>query len=159
MRWPKSTKNISPRRRCAPPFGPPRDDLGRQYSATSAAATATFPLVDGDQHYHSEARRIILDYLSEPPGDAMSQANRPSGRSRARDSSRSNAEQRAALLDRDIKECTDAQPRWDAVWKDAVAAESLIDPTRRDYYQAEVLTMITINRESNRMLLDVAQVQ
>ena len=66
-------------------------------------------------------------------------------------------EQRAAYLDRDIKECTDAQPRWDAVWKDAVAAEPLVDPVRRDYYQAEMLTMITINRNSNRMLLDVAQ--
>ena len=31
------------------------------------------------------------------------------------------------------------------------------DPARRNYYQAEMLTMITINRESNRMLLDVAR--
>ena len=68
-----------------------------------------------------------------------------------------NDEQRAAFLDRDIKECTDAQPRWDAVWKDAEAAESLVEPGRRDYYQAEMLTMVTINRNSNRMLLDVAQ--
>ena len=67
-------------------------------------------------------------------------------------------ERREEFLDRDIKDCSDAQPRWDAVWKDAVAAESLIDPTRRDYYQAAVLTMIAINRESNRMLLDVARV-
>ena len=68
-----------------------------------------------------------------------------------------NADQRTAFLVRDIKECTDAQPRWDAVWKDAVAAEPLIDPARKDYYQEAVLTMIEINRESNRMLLDVAQ--
>jgi hypothetical protein len=66
-------------------------------------------------------------------------------------------ERRAEFLDRDIKDCIDAQPRWDAVWKDAVAAGSLIDPARRDYYQEAVLTMIEINRESNRMLLDVAQ--
>jgi Ni/Co efflux regulator RcnB len=38
-----------------------------------------------------------------------------------------------------------------------VAAENLVDPDRRNYYQAEVLTMITINRESNRMLLEVAR--
>ena len=58
-----------------------------------------------------------------------------------------------ALLERDIKECEDAQPRWDAVWNQAVAAKALVDPARRDYYQAAVLTMITINRESNRALL------
>ena len=34
--------------------------------------------------------------------------------------------------------------------------EKLVDPARHDYYQAEVLTMITINRESNRALLEVA---
>ena len=28
----------------------------------------------------------------------------------------------SALLDRDIQDTTGAQPRWDAVWKDAVAA-------------------------------------
>jgi hypothetical protein len=43
------------------------------------------------------------------------------------------------------------------VWNKAVAAESLVDPVRRNYYQAQVLTMITINRESNRMLLHVAR--
>ena len=32
------------------------------------------------------------------------------------------AEIRRALIQRDIEECEDAQPRWDAVWKDAVAA-------------------------------------
>ncbi len=57
----------------------------------------------------------------------------------------------------DIKECEGAQPRWDAVWAKAVAAEKLVDPDRRSYYQFEVLTMITINREGNRMLMDVAR--
>ena len=70
-----------------------------------------------------------------------------------------NAEQRKTFLDRDIKNCSEAQPRWDAVWKDAVAAESLVDPARRDYYQAEMLAMIAINRESNRMLLNAAQAE
>ncbi len=64
---------------------------------------------------------------------------------------------RSAELVWDIEECALAQPRWDAVWNRAVAAENLVDPDRRDYYQAEVLTMITINRESNRMLLDAAR--
>ena len=35
--------------------------------------------------------------------------------------------------------------------------EELVDPDRRDYYQAAVLTMITINRESNRALMLVAK--
>ena len=117
---------------------------------------SNIPLVVGDQHYHSEARRIILDYLSghqviNIPSQSPKWTQPRAGFFTL------NEEQRAAFLDRDIKECTDAQPRWDAVWKDAVAAESTVDPTRRDYYQAEMLTMITINRESNRMLLDVAQ--
>ena len=34
---------------------------------------------------------------------------------------------------------------------------SLVDPDRRDYYQAELLTMITINQESNRMLMLVSK--
>ena len=47
-----------------PSFGPPR-----MTSAGNAPPPpprySNVPLVDGDQHYHSEARRILLDYLSE----------------------------------------------------------------------------------------------
>jgi Ni/Co efflux regulator RcnB len=74
---------------------------------------------------------------------SISQANLPNG-------------PRRALIERDIKDCTDAQPRWDAVWNDAVAAEKLVDPARKNYFQAEMLAMVTINRESNRMLFNVA---
>ena len=113
------------------------------------------PIVDGDQHYHSEARRLILDDLSgHQVIDVPSQSPKWS-QPRLRTSL--TRQQRAALLDRDIQETTSAQPRWDAVWKDAIAAEPLIDPARRNYYQEAVLTMITINRQSNRMLLEVAQ--
>jgi Ni/Co efflux regulator RcnB len=66
------------------------------------------------------------------------------------------ADMRQTLIENDIQDCADAQPRWDAVWKHAVAAETLVDPARRPYYQAEMLTMITINRESNRMLFEIA---
>jgi len=138
-----------------PSFGPPR--------VTSAGIVppppprySNVPLVVGDQHYHSEVRRILLDYLSghqvyNIPSQSPKWTQPRAGFFTLTD------EQRAAFLDRDIKECTEAQPRWDAVWKDAVAAESLVDPTRREYYQAEMLTMVTINRNSNRMMLDVAQ--
>jgi hypothetical protein len=55
------------------------------------------------------------------------------------------------------KNCGDAQPRWDAVWKEALAAEPLVTADRKLFYQAGVLTMIAINRESNRMLLLLSQ--
>jgi hypothetical protein len=112
-------------------------------------------LIDGDQHYHSEVRRILADYLSGH--QVIGIPSQSPKWTQPRVGFTMTAERRAEFLDRDIKDCTDAQPRWDAVWKDAVAAGSLIDPARRDYYQEAVLTMIEINRESNRMLLDVAQ--
>ena len=58
---------------------------------------------------------------------------------------------------REIQQCGDAQPRWDAVWKKALAAEPLVEPSRLPFYRAEVLTMIAINRESNRTLLLVSK--
>ncbi len=58
---------------------------------------------------------------------------------------------------KEIAACGAAAPRWDAVWRQALAAETLISPDRRNFYQGGVLTMITINRQSNRMLLDVAE--
>ena len=112
------------------------------------------PLVEGDQHYHSEARRLILDSLSEHQVIAI--PSQSPKWTQPRVTPLPPTDVRATLIDRDIQDCADAQPRWDAVWKDAVAAESLVDPARRSYYQAEVLTMITINRESNRMLLEIA---
>ncbi len=57
----------------------------------------------------------------------------------------------------EARRCGDAQPRWDAVWKQAQAAEPLVASDRRDFYQAGVLTMITIDRESNQMLLQLSQ--
>jgi Ni/Co efflux regulator RcnB len=112
------------------------------------------PIVEGDQHYHSEARRLILDTLSEHQVVGI-----PSQSPKWTQPSVMRAfppQVREMLIDRDIKECADAQPRWDAVWQDAAAAENLIDPARRNYYQEQVLTMITINRESNHMLFEVA---
>ena len=139
-----------------PPFGPPRFTSAGN-APPPPAPRSSVPLVEGDQHYHSEARRILLDNLS---GHQVINIPSQSPKwTQPRAGFTLNAEQRQMFLDRDIKACSEAQPRWDAVWKDAVAAESLIDPARRDYYQAEVLTMITINRESNRMLLDVAQAE
>ncbi|HEV2326773.1 MAG TPA: glycosyl hydrolase 115 family protein [Terracidiphilus sp.] len=109
----------------------------------------------GDNHYQSEARRLILDYLSQDQVIAM--PSQSPKWTEPRVATNFNPEFQKAMLQNDIEQCSSAEPRWDAVWRDAVAAEPLIDPTRRDYYQFEVLTMITINRESNRMLLDAAR--
>jgi hypothetical protein len=117
--------------------------------------TLTFTRWDGDQHYHSEARRLILDDLSVHQVIAIPSQSPKWTQPRVFPGG--SAEMRARSLDNDIKDGEDAAPRWDAVWKKAVAAESLIDPARRSYYQAQVLTMITINRESNAMLLDLAR--
>ena len=56
----------------------------------------------------------------------------------------------------EIERCGQAQPRWDALWKRALAAEPLVAPDRRPFYRAHVLAMIAINRESNRILLQLA---
>jgi hypothetical protein len=113
------------------------------------------PREEGDQHYHSEMRLLLLDRLSEHQVAAVpSQSPKWTP---PRLMPEMSAELRTSMLERDIRECEEAQPRWDAVWRHALAARDLVDPDRRDYYQAAVLTMITINRESNRALLLVAQ--
>lgn len=113
------------------------------------------PREDGDNHYHSEARRLILDTLSEHQVIAIPSQSPKWTQPRVLPSG--DAAMRREELEHDIEDCSTAQPRWDKVWEDAVAAEPLVDPSRREYYQAGVLTMITINRESNRMLLEVAR--
>jgi Glycosyl hydrolase family 115/Glycosyl hydrolase family 67 N-terminus len=124
-------------------------------NAPPPPSAINFTRWDGDQHYHSEARRLILDDLSVHQVIAIpSQSPKwtlprvlPTG----------TTEMRARMLDNDIQDGEETAPRWDAVWSKALAAEALVDPARREYYQAEVLTMITINRESNAMLLDLAR--
>ena len=135
-----------------PAFGPPR--LSSAGNAPPPMEQSDVPRVEGDQHYHTEARRLILDSLSEHQVIAI--PSQSPKWTQPRVLPQPDAQARELLIDRDISACAEAQPRWDAVWKDAVAAESLISPARRDYYQEQVLTMITINRESNRMLFEVA---
>ena len=133
------------------PFGPPQ-----LTSAGNAPpiAHSDVPLVDGDQHYHSEARRLILDTLSGHQVIAI--PSQSPKWTQPRVMPQPDPLVRAFLIDRDITDCADAQPRWDAVWRDAIAAKRLVDPARANYYQEAILTMITINRESNHMLFEVA---
>ncbi len=134
-------------------FGPPR--LTSAGNAPPPPVNfSSIPRVDGDQHYHTEIRRLILDKLSE--GQVASVPSQSPKWTPPRLMPSPSAEMESASLERDIEDCEVAEPRWEAVWNHAVEAEKLVDPDRRGYYQAEMLTMIAINRESNRALLDIA---
>jgi hypothetical protein len=118
----------------------------------------------GDQLYHSETQQLLLSTMVSPPYYALA----------AQDPKWApvhilglNLEpgywhQIAAdwvpkTVERELKVCAEQQPKWDAVWKDALAAKAGVDPARADYYEAEMLTMIAINRDSNHILYLVSE--
>ncbi len=110
----------------------------------------------GDNYYHTMARELMRNAMVQwPTYDVPGQAPswiKASPRPLPYDPAW--ADKQAA---KEISACGEAAPRWDAVWKEALAAEPLVARDRRSFYQAGVLTMITINRESNRTLLDIAE--
>jgi hypothetical protein len=115
----------------------------------------------GDQRYHTEARHMMLAYMIAPPLYGL-----PSQSPQwvpphifglgAYEKGMANGWLGDAIQ-REIPQCSEAQPRWDAVWRKALEAEPLIAAERLPFYRAHVLAMIAINRESNRMLLHVSQ--
>lgn len=114
----------------------------------------------GDNLYHTEARQMMQAYMVDSPiYDIPSQA--PKWEPTRIAGFTANGQATKNWLDkisaREIQQCGEAQPRWDNVWEKAVKAEFLVPQRRRDFYQSEVLTMITINRESNRMLLSISK--
>ena len=118
----------------------------------------------GDQLYHTEARRMLLSYMIESPLYSIpSQAPkweppRILGSGFAAGPNRSAGKEWVQqTVAKEIQQCGDAQPRWDAVWKEAVEVEALVPPQRRPFYHAQVLAMIAINSESNRMLFLIAK--
>jgi len=135
-------------------------DIYREYFAAPAHLPGDAPALEyGDNYYHTEARRFLLDYMVRfplyfLPGQAPTWVtprvvSGPSENPKAPDLS--------DALKGEVQRCGDAQPRWDALWAKAVAAEQLVSPERRPFYRAHVLAMIAIGRESNRILLSVAQ--
>jgi hypothetical protein len=113
----------------------------------------------GDQLYHSEAQGLLLATMVSPPyyyvpsqdpkwtpvpilGLSSSQ---PFFLHMGPDWVQS-------TLQRELSVCAASQTRWEAVWHEALAAEPLVAPARRRYYAAQMLTMIAINRDSNRIL-------
>jgi hypothetical protein len=116
----------------------------------------------GDQLYHTEARRMLLTYMIDSPLYALpSQSPKwqsPRILSFGFGTNQVNPKQwLQETVTREIQQCGEAETRWDKVWNEAVEAESLVPQERRQFYQAEMLTMITINRQSNRILLLVAK--
>jgi hypothetical protein len=116
----------------------------------------------GDQLYHTEGRQLMQTYMVDAPLYAIPSQSpkweipRLVGQGYGRPGF-GGKDWMSTTAQREIQQCGDAQPRWDAVWKQAVAAEALIPADRKNFYQESVLTMVTINRESNRMLLDISK--
>jgi Glycosyl hydrolase family 115 len=113
----------------------------------------------GDQLYHTEARQMALEFMINSPLYSLpSQAPKwiPPRLAAPYAPSANGSGWLDQTVQKEIQQCGDAQPRWDAAWRDAVAVEPLVVPERRAFYHAEVLTMIAINRDSNRMLFLVS---
>ncbi len=114
----------------------------------------------GDQLYHTETRQMALTYMvdfplySIPSQGPKWEPVRPLGERADRPAGKEWLHQTVA---KEIEQCGEAQSRWDAVWAKALAAEPLVAPDRRAFYRAQMLTMIDINRESNRTLLEVSK--
>lgn len=113
----------------------------------------------GDQLYHTEARRMLLTYMIDSPLYALPSQAPKWEPARILDGGLASASARlsgkewlARAIARNVLQCGDAQPRWDATWKKALAKESLIPIPRQNFYREQVLAMIAINRESNRVL-------
>ena len=136
-------------------------ELYKQYF-NSPAHIGDPPHEYGDQLYHTEARSMLLTYMTDSPLNSLpSQApkwepprllgsgvgpRRPVGK-----------EWLNEVLAHEIAECGDAQALWDAVWKDALAIGPLVPAARLPFYREQVLAMIAIQRHSNRMLFHIAK--
>ena len=128
----------------------------KAYFQAPANRPGTPPLPYGDNYYHTAARLMLQSAMVQwptywLPGQAPFWTQ-PSVRPVPFD-----PDQAFHQAEKEIKACADAEPRWDAVWKLALAAQPLVASDRKDFYQAGVLTMIAINRDSNRMLLALSQ--
>lgn len=117
----------------------------------------------GDQLYHQEAQGLLLATMVSPPYYYVPSqdpkwtpvpilgltSSKPFFLDMGPDWART-------TVQRELSICGAAQARWDSVWHEALAAERSVPAARRPYYEAEMLTMIAINRDSNRILYLVA---
>jgi hypothetical protein len=128
----------------------------KAYFRAPADLPGTPPRPYGDNYYHTMARDLVRNVMVQWPTYGLPGQSpfwtEPSIRPIPYD-----PDWTLQQAEREIKACGDAQARWDAVWKQALAAESGVAIGRKDFYQASVLTMIAINRDSNQMLLSLSQ--
>ena len=145
-------------RRAAPKVA----EVYKEYFAAPAHLPGEEPALEyGDNYYHTEARRFLLDdMVGFPlyflPGQAPTWVT-PRVFSGLPEAPNPRFPGMEESLKGEIERCGEAQPRWDALWAKAVAAEPYVPPERKAFYRAHVLAMVTIGRESNRILLSVAK--
>lgn len=110
----------------------------------------------GDNYYHTMARALMRSVMVQWPTYLLPGQSPPWTEPGIHDDPYDpNWSEKQA--EREIEACGAAQARWDDVWRQARAALPQVPVDRRLFYQAGVLTMITINRESNQMLLSLSQ--
>lgn len=123
----------------------------KAYFAAPAEVAGTSPTPYGDSYYHYTAREMLRHAMIQWPVYGLPD-QAPVWK--APYVGRVPFDPQAALTaaERELKACGEARSRWDAVWTQAQAASRSVEADRRAFYQASVLTMIEINRESNLML-------
>lgn len=135
-------------------------EIYKEYFVTPAHLPGHEPALEyGDNYYHTEARRFLLTHmvgfpLYFLPGQAPTWVT---PRVMSGPPGNTGTPSLTDALKGEIQRCGESQPRWDALWAKAYAAEQLVSPERRPFYRAHVLAMIAIGRESNRILSLVAE--
>jgi hypothetical protein len=128
----------------------------KAYFKAPAQISAALSHPYGDNYYHTVARELMRSVMVQWPTYTLpGQAPpwiKPSVQKIPYDPDW--AEKQA---EHEIEACQKAKTRWDAVWRQAQTAEPFVAADRRAFYQASVLTMIEINRESNQILLSVSR--
>lgn len=126
------------------------------YFQAPADLPGTPPLPYGDNYYHTTARDLLRSTMVQWPTYGIP-GQSPFWKEPSIHPIPYDPDWAFRQAEKEIRACGDAEPRWDAVWRQALAAEPSVDVDRRNFYQAGVLTMIAINRDSNRMLLAISQ--
>ena len=112
----------------------------------------------GDQYYHTEARRLLLAYMIGSPLYSIPSQSPSWVTPRVYGFRGETGEQwLGEAVKAEMQRCSEAQPRWEALWKKALETEQLVAPERRPFYRAHALAMIAIGKESNRILSLVAE--
>lgn len=135
-------------------------EIYKEYFATPAHIPGREPALEyGDNYYHTESRRFLLtNMVGFPlyflPGQSPTWVT---PRVMAGPNAGPAMGNLADSLKGEIERCRKAQPQWDALWTKAIQTEQFVAPERRPFYRAHVLAMISINKESNRILSWVAE--